>query len=209
MKNIFNKRSRKRTAELKNKAQQMGMQFQASEDFSSVNLLADISLFNIGARKELSNIFNEPQNNLEESVRIYDYQYMVSSGNSMAYYSQTVFEVQSKALDLPHFRIRPKNILHRLLSKAGFYQKNILFDHEEFNKYFLLKTDEPNRLKETLALDVIELLAKDKKLYIEGINYFLAIYQVGKFLPANQIPQFHQTGYRILNLLKSSQNNLG
>ena len=180
----------------------MGMQFSAREQFSSVNLLKDMTLFKTGSGRMLFNIIKEPGEDLEEQIQIFDYRFIIHTGNSAAVFLQTVFQVKSKELDLPHFRIRPKNLMQRWGSRLGMYQKKLLIDDPVFNKYFLIRTKEPERLKQILVPELIEMLKSNRKLWVEGINYFLAIYRIGRRFKPQQIPGFRAKGHEFLHRLK-------
>jgi len=188
-----------RKENLKVVANQLNMDYSATDDFGMINLLKDFKLFRKGFSKKITNILQEKDEFLASDIRIFDYQYAQRYGKTTKTYKQTVFFIQSKALDLPKFYMEPEYFFHRIANFFGI--NDIDFEaYPEFSKQYLLKSKEEHRLRNKLNEEVLHYFTIEKDWCLEGLNYYLILYiEEGVFL-AKDIPYLYEKGKEIVGL---------
>ena len=182
-------------------AAEIGLQFKEKGDKGLVNLLSDFKLFKIGHHKTIRNLLWNDSFQEDLKVRLFDYRYTVSTGNSAHVEKQTVFFIQSKQLGLPQFHLQPESFIHRIGHWLGF--KDINLDNEpEFSRKYYLKGPEEELIRQTFSDPVARFLKNEKAFHAEGLNYFLIIYFKKKLVSPEEIPAFFNKCMHVFEVLK-------
>ncbi len=190
-----------RTKDLSLLAPKIGYYFDAKDPLGVRPLLGDFRLFKSGNHKIVKNLFWKDIPSEDLKLRLFDYHYTVHTGNSAVTYRQTVFFVNSKELGLPHFILKPENLLHTAGAFLGL--DDIDFDHyPDFSKAYYLKGKDEYLIRQLFTDEVLEYFSKRNGWWIEGLNYFLIIYENNKRVKPELIPGFEKRSMSIFDLFK-------
>jgi hypothetical protein len=193
--------SANRTQQLSDVAYRLGLDFQAEDEWGLLALLEDFRLFNRGIGKEISNIMRSRDDLLESDLRIFDYKYVISTGNSSRRFRQTVFFMDSRKLGLPDFRMRPEQFIHKIGALIGF--EDIDFeDHSDFSNQYYLKSSDEYYLRASLQEGFFKFFSVEKGWYLEGLNYYLIFYRKDVLFPPDKIRNFYRMGMEVFDLFK-------
>ncbi len=130
-----------------------------------------------------------------DRIRMFEYHYVVSTGNAVVVIEQTVFCYESKKLALPRFEIRPRPSAGRFFMKMGLGRKNFLIDNKDFNLFFKLKIkEEDSRIFEVVEDVTIDVLLKNPGYYMESDNFFFILFKSGKKLPPEEWKDLERFG---------------
>jgi hypothetical protein len=189
-------------------ASELNLKFTDLNDTGMHAQLSEFKLFDFGSSPKISNIMTESMLNSENYV--FDYEYVVSTGKSSKIYKQTVFFINSKELSLPQFYQKPENILTKFLALLGFDDIDFI-NFPEYSDKYNLKGEYEDVIRYYFSKDVLELLTLQKDLYMEGMNYYLILYQIDKICSPTQIKSFRNLGLMLykLFLMKSKDNEEG
>jgi len=185
--------SGRRTEAIRNLAYRLGMDYEESDEWGLKKLLKDFHLFRKGHSRRIENLMIHEDPLLDSTFRVFDYRYVVSSNNSTRVFKQTVFFVDSKKLGLPTFWMKPENFFHRIGSLLGI--EDIDFEEfPEFSNQYWLKGENEEFIRASMNEDVIKFFTVEKNWSLEGVNYFMILYQRDKLLPIRQIHDFYDKG---------------
>lgn len=197
---LFNKNKKRKEAMTK-VAARLGMSYTTKDEYGTKTLLGDFKLFQSGVSKSITHFLHKKEEEQDIDTYIFDYRYVVNTGNSAIPFTQTVFFIQSKELDLPLFFMRPENFLQRIGTYLG--MQDIDFEsHPEFSGQYLLQGEEESLIRKKLDGDFRSFFTIEKDWNLEGLNYFLIFYRRNKILPPEEIFNFYSKGkeiYRLLN----------
>ncbi len=182
---------------LRSIASELNLKFTDHNDTGMHAQLSEFKLFDFGASPKITNVMTESMLNSENHV--FDYEYVVSTGKSSKIFKQTVLFINSKELSLPQFYQKPENILTKFLALLGFDDIDFIRFPEYSNKYNL-KGEYEEVIRYYFSKDVLELLTQQKDLYMEGMNYYLILYQNDKLCPPEQIKSFRNLGLMLYKL---------
>lgn len=164
--------------------------------------LKNFQLFQGTKGKRLNGILYKKQKELSLQTRIYDYLYY---GNSKKKTS-TVFEFHSPSLNASKVLIKPKGNLKRM--KDFFGGGNTYFkDAKTFNNLYEIQTTNPGNIIYELNEDFLELLAQQKKLWVEGEGNYLLFYYKNKTIPLGQLMEHYDYILALFERLIYSQSN--
>ena len=156
---------RKRTESLQELAVSLGLDFQPNGNPELQGRLAAFQLFNQGNSRKLRNLMVGETD--EVSLAIFDYRYTTSSGENHQTVNQTVALMESEALQIPSFTMRPESFFHRLGEVFGL--KDIDFEtHPEFSKMFLLKSDQEEQVREYFDSSVLSFFETKQGISVEA-----------------------------------------
>ncbi|MCP4775559.1 MAG: hypothetical protein GY880_15100, partial [Planctomycetaceae bacterium] len=127
--------AKKRKEALMALATEMGLQFSAVQDEDLLGKMKMFSLFNRGRARKMRNVMTTETD--VARLSIFDYQYTTGGGESSHTYRQTVVALESEALVMPVFSLRPEGFFHKLGAAIG--MQDIDFEnHPEFSDSFVL-----------------------------------------------------------------------
>jgi len=202
------RRNKERTENLKRKAYEMGMDFYEKEPFDIKPLLQDFSLFRRGYAKRVTNVLRKKEELNTSDLRVFDYRYTIGAGNNSRTFRQSVFFLQTKQLALPHFWMKPETFFNRIGDYLGF-QKDIDFKaYPEFSDNYLLQGEDEELVRYIMNHGLLRFFSLEKGWYLEGINYYLILYQHNVLFSPNDLEVFSKIGLELYEMLKASSDDL-
>ncbi|MCB0632372.1 MAG: hypothetical protein R2824_17480 [Saprospiraceae bacterium] len=190
-----------RTQQLADVAYKLGLDFFPEDEWGLKALLEDFRLFNKGIGKEITNIMRGRDDLLESDLRIFDYKYVISTGNSSRRFRQTVFFMDSRKLGLPDFRMRPELFIHKVGALIGF--EDIDFEeYPDFSNQYYLKSSDEYYLRASLKEGFFKFFSREKGWYLEGLNYYMIFYRKDVLFPPDKIRNFYRMGLEVFDLFK-------
>ncbi len=192
---IWNKA--RRIKDLENFAVETGWSFTKEEEHGLLDQLKQFKLFQRGTSKKIQPILKI--NKKDAQFRLFDYQFVVSTGKSSHTYRQTVFFMESKQLALPQFYQKPELFFDKIISYFGWED----IDFQKFPEYserYHLKGDYDAVIRFFFSDTIIQLLTQQKSLYMEGMHYYFIIYRKSKIIPYPSLPAFVDLSMLLSNL---------
>ncbi|MBK8955428.1 MAG: hypothetical protein IPM34_07730 [Saprospiraceae bacterium] len=185
----------------KSEMQQISVDFQwgyeKKGDPGDLEQLKHFKLFKYGHSRKALNLIKQTQNNIQH--QIFDYEYVISTGNSSALFRQTVYFANSRSLTLPQFYQKPENFLEKLLAFLGMED----IDFEKFPEYsdkYHLKGEYESVIRYYFSPDILYLLSNQYKLSMEGMHFYFILYQHKKVIPGTQLASFKNLGMMLTEL---------
>lgn len=191
----------KRNQELRELAFSLGMDYREKDDWGIIRLMSEFKLFQRGFDKKIINILSDRDSNDGFVAIVFDYHYKVSTGKTTSVFKQTVFFIESKQLGLPHFWMRPETIFDKVSEWLGF--NDIDFDtHPEFSKNYYLKGEDADYIRATMNDDFLHFFSFSKNWYLEGIGYYMILYNKHKLQKPQHIKYLYITGRKLFEFFK-------
>ncbi len=195
--------SGRRSQQLAEIAYRMQVDFSPEDDWGLIKLLEDFKLFSRGIGKKITNVFRSRDEMLETDLRIFDYQYTISTGKTSKRYRQTVFFADSRKLGLPEFRMKPELFIHKIGALLGF--KDINFEaFPKFSRQYYLKSTDEYYLRASMHDGILRFFSVEKGWRVEGINYYLIFYKKDVLFPPEEIKDFFAKGTQVFELFKEN-----
>jgi len=185
-------------------ADNLEMEYLEKDDWGLLQLLKGFHLFRKGSRKRITNLLSREGGLEGLKVNVFDYRYIISTGKSAKRFKQTVFFVQSKALALPEFWMRPEHILHKVGNMIGLEDINFK-EHPEFSNQYYLKGVDEELIRYAFQDEVLHYFTIEKNWYLEGIGYFFILYKKDFLMQADQIKTFYSNGMELWRRLLREQ----
>jgi hypothetical protein len=205
---MFIRRERRRSAQLKDIAAQLSFDFQAKgdDDFFTDLEAMGLSLIGNRRRRKLVNLMRGRSRNI--LVAIFDYSYVVQSGEHSSISRQTVALFQSSALALPAFVLSPKTIFHRIGSL--FKSQSIEIDqHPVFANNYVLRGDDVENIRGLFNDSVVEFFEQNPWWQMEAVGQTLVLYRPAKRLPTGEVPNLLESGLTILGRIRGGARQSG
>jgi hypothetical protein len=191
----------KRKEEMERLAFELDMEYIGDEEWGMLNRLKGFNLFKRGGRKKIFNLMQRKGPFLDEQIAIFDYFFIISTGKTTKKFYTTVFFIQAKSLGLPEFMMKPENFFHKIGSFFG--MQDIDFEeHPEFSNKYLLKSEDEERMRDVFHDDVLRFFTVEKNWTVEGVGYFLTLYQYDKLLSERHIKDFYKKGMQLYEYLR-------
>jgi hypothetical protein len=193
-----------RNQSMRSAAVDMNLKFADLNDTGMHKQLSEFKLFRTGGSPKITNVISETGLNSEN--HLFDYEFVISTGKSSKTFKQTVLFINSKNLSLPQFYQKPESIFTKLFALLGF--DDIDFSNfPEYSDRYHLKGEYEEVVRYYFSKEVLELLTAQKDLYVEGMNYYLILYQHDKLCPPSQLKTFRNLGLMLYKLfqLRSEQ----
>ena len=183
----------------------LDMAFAERDEFGLIQLMKEFKLFSKGGSKRISNIISRKDIFKEFDVKIFDYQYVISTGNSSQRFRQTVFFVESFQLSLPHFWMQPEGLIHRIGNWFGFQDINFE-DFPQFSKQYDLKGKDEERVRNEMNESVLHFFTLQKGWNLEGLNFYMILYRKSKLMPPDQIKTLFESGEKVFDLFRAKDH---
>jgi len=194
-----------REGQLRAVANRLKMDFIEQEEYSVTREVSDFELFRQGQKRMASNIMQQQDEWMEDRVKIFDYQFESGYGKSRRTVAQTVFLMRSKNLGLPQFVMKPETIFDKLGSYFGMKQ-DIDFDRfPKFSGNYLLQGEDEEYIRFKMTDEILHFFSRERGWHLEGVNYYLILYKANHRLKASSIPQLHERGMGLFNILKDEK----
>ena len=211
---------KQRSKELKEFAEQMGMEFSVEDEW---DIGESLSAFDLFWEADITNVLSGDSEQLgygeEFEVTVLDCSYVESASflddplgfggeNSTKTIVQTVICFHSPQLSLPRFSVRPEEWHHKLRSKLG-YQDIDFESHPtavEFSKKYLLRGRGEQKIRALFTDEVLAFFAGQDKICVEGFYSHLCFYRWNKLIEPEDIPAFMKEGFEVFRLFTQEQN---
>lgn len=189
----------RRSIEMEETAKAMGMQYLKKDE---INLFEDLRYFNLfknGRSKRLKHIIYK-QHQADLKTYIFDYKYSTGSGDSSKTHKQTVFYIESKALNLPEFYMKPENFFHRIGKFFG--KEDINFEsHPEFSAQYYLKGHDEEAIRDMMNEDLLYCFTVEDGWSMEGYRDTLLLYRHDESYSKDKILALYERGLSIHHFL--------
>ena len=157
-------------------ATETGLQFSAVQDGDLLGKMKTFSLFNRGSARKMRNVMTTETD--VARLSIFDYQYTTGGGESSHTYRQTVVALESEALVLPVFSLRPEGFFHKLGAAIG--MQDIDFEnHPEFSDSFVLTGGDEQAVRTFLTTTFLITLCIKKEVVLRVQAACLFIFAPG------------------------------
>ncbi len=196
---------KRRTESLQTAAEEMGLVFQPQGDAALQGHLAGFQLFNQGRGRKLRNLVIGDAG--EIVIAIFDYQYTVGGGKNSQTWRQTVASLQSAALQLPAFTMRPESLFDRLGAVFGSQDIDIETD-PVFSRMFVLKSDHENQVRKLFDESLLDFFKRKQGISVEATTGQLIMYYSAKRVKPHLLKSFLQEAYEVYGLLVDRCNDL-
>lgn len=185
---------KKRTADLAEKAEEMGLIFQAEADLT--HRFSGFNLFNIGRSKRTRNLITGDAGDV--AIAIFDYRYTTGSGKNQSTHQQTVVALSSPNLTAPDLSLRPEGFFDKLGGALGF--QDIDFEtHPQFSNMFVLKGSNEMAVRDFMRPLILELLEQKKGICLEAHGDTLFFYKARTLAKPDQVKDLLGEAYDIYN----------
>jgi len=195
---------RERAEQLRVLAGQRGWTFVREATVDMIPGYEIFRLFSERHSKTIENMMSGEVDGIEVDgikVALFDYAYVSDHGEEgRGGETQTVLYLESGKLDVPHFLLQPKNILHKLFPNFGF--RNIEFGQRpEFARQYVLSGEDEPAIRNTFNDWLLEFYEAHPGIWTEGRGNHLFVYRDNQTVEAAQIQGFIDLGVNILNRL--------
>jgi hypothetical protein len=194
---ITHSTGKKRAEVMKKLAETMSYSYEAAGHQDLVDSAYRLPLFSQGHSKKLSNLISGTFNRL--AFVLADYQYVVSGGKESSTRRQTVVIFELEKLDLPYFKLQPKNIFHKIGSI--FKKKDIVFEsYQQFSQRYVLTGEDETAVRRVFSDSVLSYFENNPGLNVEANRQKFMFYSSAKLVQPAQMQDFLQQGYDIFSL---------
>ena len=167
---------KKRTEALHAVATDIGLDFSQTKDDALLAKMNAFSLFNKGRSRKMKNVMTTRTDIAR--ITIFDYQYTTGGGDNSRTYRHTVVSIESDALSLPSFALRPEGVIQKVGAALG--MQDIDFEgHPEFSNSFVLTGDDEQSVRKFFDAELLESLAQQRKGICVESTPGLLIYHCG------------------------------
>ncbi|MEO1261344.1 MAG: hypothetical protein AAFZ15_21245 [Bacteroidota bacterium] len=193
-----------RSSQLRELAEEMNIPYTRKTPFKNLpKAVRRFKIFRNKSSRRIRNVLSFQENDLPGQFKLFDFLHQNSSEERRR---TTILLFRSDALNLPSFRVRPKNALH-ILGEI-FVQPNIVFEgHPGFMEKYTVSGDNSEEIKYALKPEAIDFLTHKKNWNLEGFGPFLIIYRKGKRPRVNEILPFYRQGAQVCRWMLFSNTN--
>ncbi len=185
---------KKRAESLKDFADELGLDFFPKGREDVLAKVQQFKLFSTGRSRKMKNLILGTTD--IASIAIFDYQYTTGSGKNSSTHSQTVVSMQSSALTIPDFTLRPEGLMDWFGSALGF--QDIDFDnHPEFSKLFVLKGENEAAVREFFDDQILDFFVQRKGVTFEGASGVFVYCRRRTRTSVQDIKKYLEEGYTV------------
>lgn len=194
---VSHRAAKKRTADLMEAAESMGLVFQTDGD-GLLSRFGSFKLFSRGRGQRISNIVSGDAGDV--AIAIFDYRYTTGSGKNSTTHNQTVVSFVSPNLMTPDFLVRPQGFFDRVGSALGF--QDIDFDtHPEFSNMFVLQGSDEAAIRAFMVPRILELFETKKGICLEADRDTLFFYNARSLAKPDQVKDLLSEAYEFYNCI--------
>ena len=187
-------RERKRRQQLRQVADDLGLEYVAKGEHPLYSVVHDFRLFSHGRSRKRSKLIAGETDDL--TIGVFDYAYTTSSGENSTTHRQSVVALHSDAIVIPCFNLRPQNMLDRLGAAMGL--QDIDFEnHPNFSQMFVLQGEDEAAIRTFFDGDWLDFLENYRGFSIEGRNGSLIFYKARYRIRPNEIKNYLGKAYEI------------
>ncbi len=193
---------KKRTAALRQVAEQLGFEFFPKDEPKYLETIAAFPLIaSRGRQKKLTNLMRGSSENFE--VAIFDYSYVIGSGRSSRVVRQTPICLSSPSLQLPQFTLAEKGFWQNVASVFG--QQGIeLEGHLPFAKMYVLHGADSNAVCQLFNDQIIQFFQSHANLNCHAAGSQMLVFKPRKRLKPEQIGGFLEDALQLLALVDAA-----
>ena len=185
---------KKRKEGLQAVASELGLEYFLDGSVELQEQLSAFKLFNTGRARKLTKLIRGDSD--EVRISIFDYQYTTGRGKHSKNHYQTVAALQSRALDITDFLIRPEGMLDKLGGVMGF--QDIDFDsHPNFSKMFVLQGSNEEAVRSMFKPAILEFFEGKKGINAAAHSGTIIIFRPGRFIKTPEIKNFLGEAYEV------------
>jgi len=173
------------------------MTYKPTDEWGIQQQLQDFRLFQRGFRGRLRHVLAKQDGLLESKVYIFDYRYLLWAGKSTRRVEQTVFFLESRKLGLPEFYLRPEHFFHRVGETLGLVDDIDFEEYLDFSNNYRLTGSDEEYIRHNFQEEILRFFAIEKGWSMEGLGFYLLLYQKGKVLAPNVIADFYRKGMQV------------
>lgn len=192
---------KKRTEKISAVAEELGLEFSASENGPLLGKLQVFKMFNIGRARKMKNVMTAETD--AASLAIFEYQYTTGGGKHSKTHKFTIAAMETPALQVPQFTTRPEGMFDRVGSAMGF--QDIDFEeHPEFSDAFVLQGEDETAIRDFFDKRMLDLFANNRGVYVDADGSMLTYRKKGRQKP-EAIPDFMAEAYEFLNAFREPE----
>jgi hypothetical protein len=193
------RQKRERTEQLQVIAAQRGWTFVRADTVDTIPGCESFELFSSRHSKTIENMMSGEADGIKTAV--FDYSYVSDRGEEgRGAETQTVLHLESGKLSVPHFSLKPENVLHKLFPNFGF--QDIDFGQRPtFSSQYLLSGKDEQAIRNTFNDWLLAFYETHPGICTEGRGNQLFIYRDNQRLEPSEIQSFIDLGLNILHLL--------
>jgi len=189
---------KKRTAALKDLADELNFEFSHGDKNGLLALLGQFHLFTLGHTKTMFNVLQGVAGGLQ--ISIFDYRYVTGHGKHRHTWNVSVFVARQAGMELPDFSLRRESIWHKIGLLFGV--KDINFEsHPGFSRSYLLKGSDEEAIRATFQPPVLDYFEERPGLHVEGFGELL-LYATLRRVKPDKFREFMTKGFEILKLFE-------
>lgn len=190
---------------LRRLAGELEMTFQVEDPFHDLALLRHFRFYRRSNRtRKLYNILSRQSELLENTLQIFDLEWVVSNGKSSRTFQQTTLFLRSKDLMLPDFYLRPEHFLHRIGTWLGMQDINFV-EYPDFSRSNLLRGEDEELIRDLVVKpEFAKMFRINREWFVEGMGYYLVLYQQHRLLNPNEIRDLVVRAMELFAVLRES-----
>lgn len=169
-------------------APRLKMSFTEREGSLAAEGFCDLQLFRQGHSHALRNILRGRPDGAAEAL-LCDYEYVTGSGKNRQTHRQSVAALAYARGGLPHFELRPENLLHRIGSLFG-YQDIDFPGSPGFSKSYLLRGADEPAIRALFGLNLLRYFEDHAGWSVEGRGSWLVCWRQGRLAAPEELPGF-------------------
>lgn len=188
-------REKRRTQELSELAQKLGLRFEKSTRQTTQKKLAHFNLFQQGRRRRARNELWVSEQTMEghKETTTFGYQYTMGSGKHSTTHRQTIFSITHPAFQLPQFEIKPERFYHKIGQVFG-YQDIDFPGHPNFSSAYLLRGKDTPAIESLFSPELIRFFEAERDLCVEASGKTFIMYRHAVLCGTNEIEGFINQG---------------
>jgi hypothetical protein len=189
-----------RETAFRNLTKKAGMSYLNKDEYGVIGYLQSFELFK-GKNSGIKYLCQKKDSHIEEEINYFDFSFMIMVGKVPVVINQTVFFVNSKALDLPVFKMSPENFSSKIKKFFGIEDIDFV-ENPYFSDQYLLTGEHESFIRHTFDPDVLHFFSRTTGLTIEACNYYMIFYREKTLIPDEELETFFQMGMDIYELFK-------
>lgn len=193
---------KKRTADLSQAADELGLLFFPDGESSQRGTFAEFELMNRGRDQKFSNLIVAETEELK--ISLFDYEYSTGHGKHRRKHTLSIAAIASHHFQLPAFRARPEGFFDGVGSALGF--QDIDFDeHSQFSSAFVIKSAMEEETRQFFDGPLLDHFAKNPELSFEAAGHVFVFYRDNKKTKPENLKSWLEKGYRSYGALRDRQ----
>jgi hypothetical protein len=185
---------KKRSQAMAAAADELGLAFFLTGHSELQEKLQRFNLFTTGHSRNLKNVILGETD--VASIAIFDYRYTTGSGKNQQTFDQTVVAMESEALKIPSFALRPESVFDIVGSALGFQDIDFA-DHPQFSKSFVLKGQNEEAIRRFFDVQLLDFFAERKGICFECSPGLFIYYRSRKKKKAEELRDYLGEGYSV------------